>query len=350
MRYLVDIVHPAHVHFYRHMISALHDAGHKTRVVARKKDVTGELLDLYGIAYTSVGEAGGGSRWAQGAELVRRDIQLLRIARSFRPDAVLTRNPSGVQAAKLVSGCRGIFDTDDGRQAGIHYRAAAPFADVITTPDCLPDDLGPKQLRYPSYKVLAYLHPDHFIPDPSVRNLLGVEADEPYFLVRFVSMTASHDRSEAGLDLATKRLIIDRLSERGRVFVSSESALPSEWEHLRFSVPPHRMHDALAGASLVVGDSHTVSAEAAVLGVPSIRVSTFSGRLAPQEEMEHVYGLTFSYTPDQAAVVLDRIDRILDDEPPEQWQERRRRLLDDKVDLVTWYLELLERLAEPVGA
>ena len=51
MRVLIDIVHPGHVHFYRHLIRGLTDRDHAVKVVARDKDVTYSLLDSFGLAY-----------------------------------------------------------------------------------------------------------------------------------------------------------------------------------------------------------------------------------------------------------------------------------------------------------
>ena len=36
MRVLFDIVHPAHVHFFKHMLTGLAKRGHETRIVARE--------------------------------------------------------------------------------------------------------------------------------------------------------------------------------------------------------------------------------------------------------------------------------------------------------------------------
>jgi len=346
MRYLFDIVHPAHVHFYKNLIPALRARGHETLIVAREKDVTRDLLDLYGLPYVSTGRAGAKGVLGQATELMRRDSAIFRLIRDFRPDVVLTRNPAGVQAARAARTV-GVFDTDDGTAAGVHFRAAAPFAHLVTTPDCLPEHYGTKHVRYPSYKVLAYLHPNRFQPDPSVRELLGVDEDEPYFLVRFVAMTAAHDRNEAGLTLSAKRSLVDRLQGAGRVFISSEMPLPPEFERLRFNIEPHRLHDAMAFAQLCIGDSQTMAAESAVLGVPSIRCSTFAGRLAYLDELGLRYGLTFSYRPAEFDLMMGRLDDLLAyGVDAELWRQRRGAMLAEKCDLTEWYLNFLEVLPD----
>jgi predicted glycosyltransferase len=344
VRVLLDVVHPAHVHFFRPMIEELTADGHQTEVVARDKDVTTDLLDHFGIPYTSVGAGGGSGLWRMGVELVRRDLALLRIARRFRPDVIVTRNPAGVQAARLA-GVPGIFDTDDGREVGLHFRAAAPFADIITTPACIADDFGRKHRPYPSFKALAFLHPNRFTPDPGVLDILGVAPGERYFVVRFVAFAAAQDRRERGLSDATKFEVVERLRRHGRVFVSSESALPPALEAFALPTPPHRMHDVLAFSSLCVTDGQSMAGEAAVLGVPSVRSSSFAGRLDVLREMSETYGLVWEHLPGDVEGFLGTVERLAAGDGADEWSARRRRLLDDTCDLTAWMLDLVEETA-----
>ena len=340
MRILFDISHPAHVHFFKHMIWELEKRGHPTAIVAREKDVTHQLLDHYGFDYTSAGRSGHRTMFGQFAELVQRDWAIYRVARRFKPDVILTRNPCGVQVARLV-GALGVFDTDDGPIVGIHWTAGAPFAHIITTPDCLPD-LGRKQVKYPGYKQLAYLHPNHYVPNPEVLDLLGVQDGEPYFIVRFVALTASHDTHEQGLDEATKAEILRRLEARGRVFLSCEGPVPDRWAPLNIPIPPHWFHDALAFARLSIGDSQTVAAEAAVLGTPSIHCASFAGRARYLVELHHRYGLTYSVPPEKSEEALARLDELLAmPDPKAEFRESRQRMLDEKCDVATWMCDRL---------
>lgn len=348
MRVLFDIVHPAHVHFFKHMLTGLAKRGHETRIVAREKDVTTALLDRLGFEYDSVGRSGKKSLFGMGSELLRRDLVLARVARQFKPDMIVTRNPAGAQTGRLL-GIPAIFDTDDGRAAGIHFWSAAPFAHVITTPDCTDEDYGRRHVQYPGYKQTAYLHPNHFTPDRSVLQALGVAAGERYFIVRFVAMVASHDLGEGGLSAADKRTLIDKLQARGRVFLSSEDTLPEELSHMKFPLAPDKLHDALAFADLLVGDSQTVAAEAAVLGTPSLRVSSWTGRLAYLTELEKRYGLTFAYHPKRASELMAHVDRWLAEPSLRQTlAPQHQRLLADKVDVAQWFIDYLETRAPRV--
>lgn len=345
MRVLFDIVHPAHVHFFRHLRAELVADGHETLVVGRDKDVTLDLLDAFEIPHLVHGRSGHTNLFGQARELLGRSWFLARTAREFRADVVLTRNPAGVQAARLAR-VPGVFDTDDGTGAGIHFAAAKPFAHWITTPDCLREDHGPRHVAYPSYKALAYLHPDRFTPDPTIRDDLDLGRDEPLFLVRLVAYDASHDTGAAGLAAGTRQAIIELLADHGRVGITSEQPLTPELEPYRLRIPPDRMHHAIAAATFIVGDSQTVAAEAACLGVPGFRLSSFAGRLDYLQEIEDRYGLLRSFRPSQDRDLLDALQHAVNDlgDLREQAAAGHARLLEEKVDLTSWYSEFVHRV------
>ena len=352
MRVLFDIVHPAHVHLYRHLHAELQAEGHETLVVARDKEVTLELLDAYGIAHEWTGTAGSKSTPARALELASRDLVLTRHARRFRPDVVLTRNPAGVHAGRLV-GAWTVYDSVDGRAAGVHFRLGAPLAHVITSPNWLDEDYGPRHRRYRGPKELAYLHPARFRPDPSVRAELGLGDDEPLFVVRFVANDAVHDAHTVGLSDAERGALVERLGRRGRVVISSETDLPRSLEPLRFRLGPARIHDVLAAADLFVGDSGSMAAEAGVLGTPALRLSSWVGPVRGYlGRMERDYGLVRCFTPETRPAFDAALDEALADLPAAKAHARSAadRLVSDCDDVTTWYRALLDELvARPEG-
>jgi predicted glycosyltransferase len=347
MRFLFDISHPAHVHFFGAIVTKLKARGHAVSVVARDKEVTHSLLEARGIEYESFGRSGRKNIFAQTVELVVRDLALWRIAKRFGADVIVTRNPCGVQAARLC-GAIGVFDTDDGRAAGIHFRLAAPFAHYITTPDCLVENYGTKHIRYKGYKQSAYLHPNIFTPDSTVVDQLELQPGEAFFIVRFVSMTAFHDSGEAGIPNRIKRDVIERLKNHGRVFISSEEALKGEYASLCFPLEPDRILHALAFARLYVGDSQTMAAEAAVLGTPSLRMSSFAGRLDYLSELEQKYKLVHSYTSAESAQFIAKLEELLSRPRDDALLAAGyKRMLDEKIDVAEWYSDFLASLGHP---
>lgn len=317
-------------------------------VAARSKDVALDLLRAFEIPHIALSRAAGSGALANGRELVLRTSRLLGLARRFRPDALVGPSASFGLVGKLIGRPSFVFCEDDAAVVPLFAGLAYPLATHIVTPDCLAfEKHGPRQLTYPGYHELAYLHPAHFTPDPAVLTPLGLSPDMPYFIVRLVALRGHHDSDARGLPPELARRLVTALAAHGRVLITSEAALDPELEQHRFPLPPEALHQVLAFASLCVGDSQTLIAEAAVLGVPNLRCNSFVGRLAYLEELEKRWGLTRGIGVRDAqsviATAIDWLGRL--PELKRDMQARRRRMLAACVDVSDWQWRTLhERL------
>lgn len=141
--------------------------------------------------------------------------------------------------------------------------------------------------------------------------------------------------------------IIDILLKYGKVFISSERKLLPEFEKYKVPISPDEMHDALYFATMYVGDSQTMTAEAAVLGTPAIRCNTFVGRISYLEELEHRYKLTYGFLPDEKKEMLNKIVALLNEkELKSMWNEKKDKMLKEKINLVDWMTNFIENYHE----
>jgi len=345
MRIMVDIGHPADVHFYKYFMWEMRRRGHEFTVTARDKDVTLNLLKAYAIEHSVVGKMGNGI-FDLVKEWVKRDQEIYSIARRFRPD-ILTgfHNPCVAHISKLI-GAKSIIFTDTEHEK-LANMITFPFADVIFIPTCFRNNLGRHQIRYNGYKELAYLHPNYFRPDPSVLGELGLTERDRFVIVRFVAWQATHDIGQHGLDLQAKRRLVEELGKYARILITSESSLPEEFEKYRITVPPERMHDLLYYATLYIGEGATIASECAVLGTPAIYVNTL--RLGYLDEQEKRYGLVYNFSDPETAQTeaLEKALELLRRENlEEEWQAKRERLLSDKIDVTEFMVKFIENYPE----
>lgn len=342
MRILVDVGHPAHVHLFRNAIRIWRQRGHQIVVTARDKDITTCLLSLYSLEHHVASRARSGTLGLF-AELLEHDWRVLQIARLYKSALLLGTSVAVSHVSKVTKSTSIVFSEDDVASARMFARLTYPFADIIVTPAVLPDDLGEKHVKYQGYQELAYLHPNQFTPNPAILEELGVDGDEPYSILRFVSLKAAHDVGQSGLSLATKRELIRLLSKWGPVFITGEGGLPAEFAPYEIRIPPHKIHHALAFASIFVGDSQSMTIEAALLGTPSVRCNTFVGRCPVIEELEHRYGLTCGFLPRDAQEMLERVESLISNPfTIQEWRERRERMLRDQIDLTVWMVDFIE--------
>jgi predicted glycosyltransferase len=337
MRILVDILHPAHVHFYRNFYAEMTARGHDVGFTARDKDRSIELLARFELPYQQISAQRTGRGLA--VEMLQRTGRLMRIMREFDPH-VLTgiMGPSIAVAGKLSHTPAVVFyDTEFARQTN---RFVYPLAYSVCTPDCYQGAVLGRHITYAGYHELAYLHPNRFAPDPHRLAAFDVAADEPYSVVRFVSWQASHDRRETGLTDVRKRQLIDLLQHHGRVVISSEAPLPADLEALRSKGPVEQIHHLIAHAQLIVGESATMSSEAAVLGVPAVLIATTSRGYI--DDQERRYGHVRYFSDQQYEQAVAEIEGLLADAPREMGEKARERLLQEKIDVTSWMVEYFE--------
>ncbi|MFP9191286.1 DUF354 domain-containing protein [Natrialbaceae archaeon A-CW1-1] len=346
MNVLFCASHPAHVHLFKNVINQLQREGHKVLVASREKDLTIDLLDAYELPHQPLWKEGN-SLIGHGIELLKYELRLLRLARRFDPDVVVSRlNPAASHVSSVLQCPNVVFD-DDSEVAQLVGKLTNPFSDVICTPADFKVNLGSRQYRYDGFHELAYLHRDWFDPDPIVLSEFGIDVDEQYAVLRFVSWGAHHDIGQGGLSRETKRTIVSELTDHGSVYITSEDPLPDEFEQHRLPIPPEHIHQLLYHANLYVGDSQTMATEAAVLGTPSVRSNTFAGGddMSNFVTLEEEYGLLYSTGDEDQALTLVR-ELASRSGIVEQWKQKRNRLLDDKIDVTQFMLEVIEEVGQ----
>lgn len=341
MRILITIQHPAHVHFYRHAIAELQAEGHEIAVFARENDLAVPLLEAYGIDHEVL--AGGQESMLELARVqLTYEARLLARARQFEPDVMTAIGGIAVSHVAPLVGAKSIVFIDN--EGITSHRITVPFAHTVCTPAGFRDDYGKKHVRYNGFHELAYLHPDRFEPSPERLRAAGVDPEDRYFVLRFRKWDALHDVGELGLSRAGKRNLVEALERRGEVYITSGSPLPPAFEPYRLPVAPQHVHDLLAFADCYGGDSATMATEAAVLGTPAVRVQSFAGEngtdMSNFVELEERYGLLFSTAEETEA--LRRVAALVDDPTSgERFRRRRKRLLEEKIDVTAFLVNLL---------
>jgi predicted glycosyltransferase len=203
-----------------------------------------------------------------------------------------------------------------------------------------------KVVYYPSYHELAYLHPEVFKPDHAVLKEAGLKEGEPYFVLRFNAFRAHHDINASGLTLDQKLQIVDELKEHGKVYITTESGIEPELDAYKHRISPEKIHSLLFYAKMFIGDSQTMTSEAAVLGVPALKCNSFAGDLSVPNELQDKYGLCYSYKPDMFPDMMARIRSLLcEPDLAEIWSEKRTRLLAEKSNPNEFFKQTIENIS-----
>jgi len=332
MNIFVNISHPAHMHFFKNAITTLSQRGHRVLIGARIKEFTLQLLNEARFEYTTLTKKGAGPLGLI-KELIEQQIKISEIIRKTPVNLML--QISGIFNAP-VGKCYGVptlafSDTENDKLAN---RISFSLSRHVISPTCFIHSHGrswPNQIHYPGYHELAYLSPKYA---PQIKR------PQNRFLLRFVGWGAGHDIGEKSLSSESKIELVRILSRFGSVHISSEAPLPEALEHLAFKMHPTEIHDFMATCKLIVGESATMASESACMGIPAIFISN-TGR-GYTTEQDSRYDLVRHYRLDQWEDILQRVEEWAKGDLYEEWQEKRWKMLSDKIDVTSWLVDLVE--------
>ncbi|ARS90226.1 DUF354 domain-containing protein [Natrarchaeobaculum aegyptiacum] len=323
---------PAHAHLYRNAVHRLRERGHDVCVLARDYTCTLDLLEYHDVAYQCFGYLGTSKR-SLAANLPKHYVNALRLVRRFDPDLVFGMGGYAAHTGALT-GTPSVLVLDS-EPTRVDHAISRPFARTILTPNTFRKDLGERHHVFQGLKECAYLHPDVYEPDSSVREELEVGSDEPYAIVRLNAFGSQHDVGKQGITGDDRRRVIEHLADHATVLVSDEGGdadlegLPAD----PFDLHPARLHDALAEADLLVADTQTMVTEAAILGTPAIRSNSWVG----DDDMGNFLELESRGLIDNVTTTEEITARattlLTDDGVADTWQRRRESFLAETVNL-----------------
>jgi len=345
MKLLFYLGHPAHFHLLKNTIAYFKNDGNEVVVLIKKKDILEELCQQDKLDYINIlPEGKGRSHFSTIYGLLKRDYRIFNLIRKNKPKLLIGSEPSLAHVGKLLNIPSLILCEDDAEFIPGFALLAYPFVSHIVSPQITSAwKWEYKKIGYNSYHELAYLHPNHFNPDIGLINN-HIITDKPFFILRFSKLEAYHDKGTFGITDELALQIINLLKDYGSVYINSEREIPEKLEQYRLKLPSKYMHHALKYCKLLICDSQTMAAEAAMLGTPSIRFNGHVDKnIAYLEELEKKYKLTFGVKVDNSTSLIYKIQEIISPESNDKkWQTRRAELLKDKIDLsafLIWFIQ-----------
>ena len=311
MRVLFDLGHPAHFHLIKNLAKKLNENGHEIYFSIQKKDVLEDLVKETSYNYINILPNGRkSSKFGLVKSLIQRFFNILFYAKKIKPNLLIGTSVEISYIGKLLNIPSFNLNEDDANVVFLYSMLAYPFATEILTPiSCNNGRWDKKSIKYNSYHELAYLYPKYFVPDINVLKKYNIT--RPFFIIRFSKLDAHHDYGIKGINELFAFKIINKLKVIGNVYLSSERELGMNLDQYRLSINPMDIHHILFFANILISDSQTMTAEAAVLGTPSIRFNDFVGKLGYLEELEHIYDLTYGIKTSEPEKLLQKIDELL---------------------------------------
>lgn len=290
MKILIDINHPAHVHYFRNLIRIMKSHGHEFIVVNRDDKMINQLLDYYEINHITRNKRPEKKNTNKSLLYLLGCIcACMKASFIHKPNMYLgfASLPVSISSILFRKPCIILDDTEHNK---LNHRLYLPGASVVLTPFYYNIDLGEKQLRFNAYVEQLYMHSHYFMKNETTINEQGVKSDE-YILVRYIAYDAHHDKDVKPLRDEQKKAIIQLLAQKYRVLLSMEKNNQDEFYKpylVHFS--PEKMHDIEAGAKFLVAEGATMASEAFVNGVPYVYLNPLQvGYIDQQQQIMPQY-------------------------------------------------------------
>ncbi len=340
-KYLFYIGHPAHWHNLNYLAQSLTKKGHSVLLVIRKKDVMNELIkssNLSLIVLENIEKTN--SIISLFISILKRYKEMYGIIKNKKPTLLVGTDFILPQLGKLFNINSIVINEDDTKAVPFFALLAYPFATRLLTPKiCNVGIWRYKQIAYDGYQELAYLAPNIFKPNLNiVKKYFSVK--KKYFIIRFSSLNAHHDYGKKGISNKLASQIINILKSYGEIYITSERKLPPHLEKYRVNIDPKDMHHILNYAHIFIGDSQTMSAEAAILGTPSIRFSSFTNKLGYLKELQSKYHLTIGINSNRPDKLINEIKKVIKNKNIKSlWILRSKILTNDKVNVQDFFYQ-----------
>ncbi len=316
-RILFDLNHPADFHFFKHLMAHLNENGYRLKVVARDKECLHQLLQSAGIAYINRGSGSNSTLGKYVYSLYIVALILVLLVR-FRPGLAISLSSPYLVLASRILGIQSLTydDTDDNPR----LLSIIKHSTYLLSPVHYPHQFHKNHFHLRTFKELAYLHPNRFRSETPGNGIF----------FRLARTDSIHHSPGSRVNVPAIIAQINRYSEQNPALFSAEVEVnPDQVKGVRMA-DRLQIHKELAGCRVFWGNSATMAAEAAVLGIPAIFVS--AEKFSYISELE-AYGLLFHYTPDQMGGSFAKLDELLrNDSMRESFREARTQLLNDKID------------------
>lgn len=352
MRTWIDILTPKQVNFFRLLCRRLERKGHEVVLTTRRYREVNQMLARAELEAVSVGRHGGADLKEKLLASTRRTERLVAFIDKARPD--LSISFSSPEAARSAFGL-GIphLCVSDSPHAESVSRLTVPFSHMLFTPSAIPASAWTKY-GIPRQRIVRYDALDPVVwlrdlkPDPRVLGELGLDHKKRIAVLRPEEAQAAYLHRTA-LTPSIITSVSNALARRSRDLQIVLLPRYNDAKALRRRtsenvIVPQRVVDSaslLSYSALFVGAGGTMTAEAALLGVPSISCYPSEPTYVDKYLLRHQLLMREATV---SSIVKKSVEMLKGGEQEER-RARARTLLEDMEDPLLYIERQIDQMA-----
>ena len=265
--------------FFRRAVNLLHNSGHEVLCTSRKYREAVELARIKKLDLTFVGSHGGADRYNKLREGARRTYELAEVVKQFGADVAVTfSSPEGSRVA-FGLGIRNIGFNDSPHAEAV-AKLTIPLTSKLYCPWVIPHSAwsgyGIAKKNTIHYRALD---PAAWLKHHNDDDIQEVKQEKKMILLRLEESKASYI---ADRKISTTRMIdsfVDKLWQSASIVVLCRYEDQIAEVESRYGNKVQVQRDVVEGTTLIkstqlfVGAGGTMTAEAALLGKPTISIA-----------------------------------------------------------------------------
>ena len=348
MKVWADIVTPKQVLFFAPIIAELRKAGADVLATSRRYREVGPVAELAGLDLTYVGERGGRGKEEQLVAATARQAKMIPVVKAFGPQVAVSVASAVCARVAFGFGIKHIA-VNDSPHSEVAGRLSLPLTHHLLCPWVIPYSawrkFGLERRQVSTYRALdpaAWLKrksPEGPVPelDPTRRTITVrvQESDAPYLAGADETLTDSLLESMVETFPDCNIVVLCRydyqVQEVRRKF-GSKCIVPEE---------VIGGYSLLERTDLFIGMGGTMTAEAALMGVPAI--SAFQGSLFTDRYLESVKLLE---RPISIPAIISRSKKLLNPKVKATQASKAKKILDSMEDPVPRVAGFIEKTAK----
>jgi hypothetical protein len=284
MKVWIDVLTPKQANFFAELQHRLNVKGFKTILTTREYREVNELLELRNMKSIQVGRHGGGALQEKLAESSKRISALAKVVEEQGPDVAISF--SSPEAARVAFGLKiPHYCFSDSPHAEAVCKLTIPISEKLFTPWIIPTyawrryGINPRDIiRYKALDPKVWL--TGYKDNPKVLDGLKLDVSKPIISIRppeeHAAYLSARSSSISGSTVEIAAKILDLEDNNPQIVVIPRYDGQAERYRKRFGnrviATDHVIETPalLQATSVFVGGGGTMTAEAALLGVPSI--------------------------------------------------------------------------------
>ncbi len=316
MKILFDILHLAHLNFFKRAIYQLKDEGFEVKITYLDRGKISRVLakEFPDFICAKIGTYSPTSRGKIPMVLNRARL-FNRYLRQEKPDLTAGVGDFVLAAVSRFKGIPSIQFYDD-YEFKVNFRLSHLFAKKLFIPFAIPAD-SKRLIQYPSFKELAYLHPSGYKPNRKHLQEFGLKENQFVFVREVAGISMNYTNLKEGSLLP----YIKHLHQQGiKVILSLEDKKQKE-RYTPFCTileePLEDVYSLIHFARFALSSGDSMAREAALLGVPCIY--TGGRRMKINEPFLEWGGI---YKLEQESDILKKINILWQKKAKEEWSEK----------------------------